>query len=102
MIRRPPRSTLFPYTPLFRSNVHDIEYRTAPQSMVTSHDGQRIDRKEETTVEALISFRDGGEMHVASLQPHRQAKSAVFREDRKSTRLNSSHSQISYAVFCFK
>src|SRR5438046_9826317 len=48
--------------------------------MVTSHDGQRIDRKEQTTVEALISLRDGGEMHVASLQPHRQAESAILRE----------------------
>src|SRR2546430_10326640 len=65
MIRRPPRSTLFPYTTLFRSaaDVH------APGA------------------------GDGSELHLAL---------AVSRRDRKSTRLNSSHSQISYAVFCLK
>src|SRR2546427_3160237 len=70
MIRRPPRSTLFPYTTLFRSQVADVR--------------------------------------VPGLQ-HGQARRAVGDalehdqlEDRKSTRLNSSHSQISYAVFCLK
>src|SRR5580692_779295 len=52
----------------------------APQSMARSHYCQHVDRKEQTTVEALISFRDGGEVHIPSLQPHRQAKSAVLRE----------------------
>src|SRR2546430_8821790 len=64
MIRRPPRSTLFPYTTLFRSHVGPVV---------------RVSRIE----------RDG---HAA----------AADRRDRKSTRLNSSHSQISYAVFCLK
>src|SRR5205085_7096460 len=67
MIRRPPRSTLFPYTTLFRS-----EFR-AQYFCLTLLGGQ-----------ARASFEDAA------------------RQDRKSTRLNSSHSQISYAVFCLK
>src|SRR3989475_8596542 len=71
MIRRPPRSTLFPYTTLFRSHVTVLVHR---------HDA-------------------GGDVaqHVGRLQPH-----LAQLTDRKSTRLNSSHSQISYAVFCLK
>src|SRR2546430_7514195 len=67
MIRRPPRSTLFPYTTLFRS---------PPQGAVVGHAG---------IVDQVV--------HAAQPLAHR---------DRKSTRLNSSHSQISYAVFCLK
>src|SRR2546422_8293930 len=72
MIRRPPRSTLFPYTTLFRSDRHDVddsELRRVPRHRPVSHrggvDGPRL-------------------------------------RDRKSTRLNSSHGYISYAVFCLK
>src|SRR2546427_1423602 len=71
MIRRPPRSTLFPYTTLFRSG--------------TSR-GRRVARAPQ--------MRAGRASHPAR---HLQ-----IRQDRKSTRLNSSHSQISYAVFCLK
>src|SRR2546427_3932584 len=73
MIRRPPRSTLFPYTTLFRSRAAD---RLAP--------AQRLARQR----------RGRGQAHAAGGLGHAQ--------DRKSTRLNSSHSQISYAVFCLK
>src|SRR2546427_4069675 len=73
MIRRPPRSTLFPYTTLFRSNVPPPAERSAPAQNA---------RPAPVTITA------------------RAARSA--RADRKSTRLNSSHSQISYAVFCLK
>src|SRR2546430_10327431 len=66
MIRRPPRSTLFPYTTLFRSREDDVVRRDGPLSGTP-----------------------------ARLPAH-------HRSDRKSTRLNSSHSQISYAVFCLK
>src|SRR2546430_8696735 len=75
MIRRPPRSTLFPYTTLFRSHgadpavVHLLEFAVA------------------------VAFIDDRRPAIAA---------ARAREDRKSTRLNSSHSQISYAVFCLK
>src|SRR2546427_3623624 len=75
MIRRPPRSTLFPYTTLFRSTAtcassrrHGLQGRPAP----------------------------------ARHQRFRRARQARRHQDRKSTRLNSSHSQISYAVFCLK
>src|SRR2546430_4420356 len=74
MIRRPPRSTLFPYTTLFRSHVTQI---------VVTHD-----------VETAYQVAD----HLIMI--HQGEK--VFDGDRKSTRLNSSHSQISYAVFCLK
>src|SRR5258707_10456772 len=70
MIRRPPRSTLFPYTTLFRSH-----------------------------------FRDAaGDDDISRLKGHAQADQLVCqpRRDRKSTRLNSSHANISYAVFCLK
>src|SRR2546430_9550743 len=83
MIRRPPRSTLFPYTTLFRSEYasflfHDVRFNA-----------------------------DGSERpeFVLNQAPYRAAKILVAAEnfgDRKSTRLNSSHSQISYAVFCLK
>src|SRR2546427_5646316 len=82
MIRRPPRSTLFPYTTLFRSNdVWDI-IRT---------------RLGATVAARQLPPRAGEVRHsVASLERARAVT------DRKSTRLNSSHSQISYAVFCLK
>src|SRR5437588_9551243 len=74
MIRRPPRSTLFPYTTLFRS--WGIRW-------ILEH------RKEELAgVENVLN--EGGTVEV------------ILREDRKSTRLNSSHTVISYAVFCLK
>src|SRR2546430_12075029 len=78
MIRRPPRSTLFPYTTLFRS--------LAEQSKDTP---QRI-RRRASLADAL---HQAGKIAEAM---------QLFQEDRKSTRLNSSHSQISYAVFCLK
>src|SRR2546430_12112037 len=81
MIRRPPRSTLFPYTTLFRSlTAHRIVWRGEHQ-MPAVHPGMHV---------AL----DGNELRFLPLR--------VNRRDRKSTRLNSSHSQISYAVFCLK
>src|SRR2546430_10586144 len=80
MIRRPPRSTLFPYTTLFRS------YHGLGES--------RADR-----------LRRPQGLHGGRVQPRRSAVAdppADDLGDRKSTRLNSSHSQISYAVFCLK
>src|SRR2546430_12292230 len=71
MIRRPPRSTLFPYTTLFRS-AGGIAWLMAPPNL------------------------------TASTQPDLHPGPASGSRDRKSTRLNSSHSQISYAVFCLK
>src|SRR5256885_12551970 len=84
MIRRPPRSTLFPYTTLFRSITPDIDNARDLDS------GGRLQRVA-ITAQALIHItvaRDRENRHVA--------------QDRKSTRLNSSHLVISYAVFCLK
>src|SRR3712207_7858023 len=79
MIRRPPRSTLFPYTTLFRSR---RTRRRSPERF------RRRRRKAER-----------GEIHAG--QPARRAE-GLDHLDRKSTRLNSSHANISYAVFCLK
>src|SRR3712207_8194796 len=86
MIRRPPRSTLFPYTTLFRSSV------------AVKLCGIR------TPADALVAAEAGADMIGLMLAPsRRQIDSAVARQiDRKSTRLNSSHANISYAVFCLK
>src|SRR5256886_5470106 len=92
MIRRPPRSTLFPYTTLFRS----LEGRAGVLSGTLR-----------LGCDDLI--RDGSPGHVSDVRPergaarrHLQQGGVDDRRDRKSTRLNSSHSQISYAVFCLK
>src|SRR2546427_9462852 len=90
MIRRPPRSTLFPYTTLFRSLLGlDSANRDALGSFPIF--GPNLDDDE------LPNLR--GELARALAQ--RTGHGAATR-DRKSTRLNSSHSQISYAVFCLK
>src|SRR2546430_13597223 len=84
MIRRPPRSTLFPYTTLFRSVGQDpVDERPLPVGDV----GQQ---------QVLL----GSEADAAADGLDHAAQRAA--QDRKSTRLNSSHSQISYAVFCLK
>src|SRR2546429_5403817 len=82
MIRRPPRSTLFPYTTLFRSC--DVAVDALPQA---------------TTVEELAK-RGRGEPDF--LKAEQEILTARDELDRKSTRLNSSHGYISYAVFCLK
>src|SRR2546430_8864591 len=92
MIRRPPRSTLFPYTTLFRSADgvgHDVDL---------VGDRERGD-VEEDQVGDLTGGRHGP---VRAAEPGRRQRSGLIEPDRKSTRLNSSHSQISYAVFCLK
>src|SRR2546430_4220995 len=89
MIRRPPRSTLFPYTTLFRS--HDERVR-----------GRRLDdgcRLVARRARAGVRGRRADPAVAPAAEPH--DRDLAFR-DRKSTRLNSSHSQISYAVFCLK
>src|SRR3712207_7208039 len=89
MIRRPPRSTLFPYTTLFRS---DKYFRRAEQTV-----GRAASQAEAALARLLYgNGRDegGGRTPVVFEFPR--------RTDRKSTRLNSSHANISYAVFCLK
>src|SRR2546421_8812402 len=90
MIRRPPRSTLFPYTTLFRS-VGEIGIRAAPAG---AH-GRAVHR----FLEARRQLHFGG---LATASDDDLGRDVAPGEDRKSTRLNSSHDQISYAVFCLK
>src|SRR5256885_2526776 len=92
MIRRPPRSTLFPYTTLFRSR----QARLCPLAI---GDGQLI-----------VAMADPADLYVIEAMEKATGLRLVLRlarerdilEDRKSTRLNSSHLVISYAVFCLK
>src|SRR2546427_6896325 len=88
MIRRPPRSTLFPYTTLFRSRLGLVH---APGAVATLRGGEHSFLKRLLGGEQLTDFPH---LHDVQADAHDQ--------DRKSTRLNSSHSQISYAVFCLK
>src|SRR3712207_7709791 len=85
MIRRPPRSTLFPYTTLFRSD--------------TIKNGRR------GSLSGVLTVK-GAQCHIAyperGINPIHMGLPALAELDRKSTRLNSSHANISYAVFCLK
>src|SRR2546422_7811564 len=93
MIRRPPRSTLFPYTTLFRSAVAVLEHQDRePEGRAHRQDVQehRFDRDEQRA--------EGGEEHEHPVG----GRGLRAHGDRKSTRLNSSHGYISYAVFCLK
>src|SRR3989454_6913684 len=88
MIRRPPRSTLFPYTTLFRSHRtrERVEVTRTGVARQRGPGGKRLARRGDRGIHILL----------ARLRDARQSR------DRKSTRLNSSHLVISYAVFCLK
>src|SRR5256886_8971991 len=100
-MRRPPRSTLFPYTTLFRSRTE-----------AAWHPARRVDDQLVRALELLADPARPPKVQflvaqgvVSDLMPRRGHPAGDLREpaeDRKSTRLNSSHSQISYAVFCLK
>src|SRR2546430_13377558 len=91
MIRRPPRSTLFPYTTLFRSIIIGLGLLDILQAIV------RISRPDYHNGLPSIAL-----LFIMFLLAGLACVWIVARLDRKSTRLNSSHSQISYAVFCLK
>src|SRR2546430_12255489 len=85
MIRRPPRSTLFPYTTLFRSyRYYDLRRPEMSRNLRIRH-------------RAAKAARD-----YLDAKGYLEIETPILQRDRKSTRLNSSHSQISYAVFCLK
>src|SRR2546430_11083683 len=96
MIRRPPRSTLFPYTTLFRSHVSAIDDWKHEKEAGCVADALRVEARRPAPLqrrrEQALST-DAGEIC---------SEGGFKTRDRKSTRLNSSHSQISYAVFCLK
>src|SRR5256885_5013727 len=92
MIRRPPRSTLFPYTTLFRSYsrfMFSSSFGRSSSSVIHSVNSSMTSRGDRTKEAPLISRA-------------REISRTRLRSDRKSTRLNSSHLVISYAVFCLK
>src|SRR5689334_24639614 len=87
MMPHPPRSTLFPYTTLFRSPAHRADRLTLGDRLI------ELDRRGlQVSVDRVVA--------VSVLEQDREPVGAEL--DRKSTRLNSSHSSISYAVFCLK
>src|SRR3712207_7737871 len=91
MIRRPPRSTLFPYTTLFRSVAELEEVRLPPLALA----------------QRRLALLERGDVHQGDDHPldavvHGAVRRHPHHPDRKSTRLNSSHANISYAVFCLK
>src|SRR5258707_9934714 len=90
MIRRPPRSTLFPYTTLFRSRVE------AAVVVALRRHLERLGRRDELARLEVGQRRRHDQVVRGDVDRHR------LHEDRKSTRLNSSHANISYAVFCLK
>src|SRR5256885_7205337 len=97
MIRRPPRSTLFPYTPLFRS-----------AALEWSRHGPIVCPELFFEEPLQVAVRHGARLVRVPLRPdmnidlEAMAAAAAIHRDRKSTRLNSSHLVISYAVFCLK
>src|SRR2546430_8662121 len=90
MIRRPPRSTLFPYTTLFRSWIQErTVFRVGPAPLVRNGF-------------LLVAAGIAGMVSVLTEQTPAWFCVSAWGVDRESTRLNSSHSQISYAVFCLR
>src|SRR5256885_10544989 len=100
MIRRPPRSTLFPYTTLFRSGQFEIDEKTGE----LRKDGTKVRLQEQPLQILQILLEHPGELVARDELRKRVWPTDTFVdfEDRKSTRLNSSHLVISYAVFCLK
>src|SRR2546430_11600871 len=89
MIRHPPRPTLFPYTPLSQSG---------PEAQL----GPRLLEGDLDVPSEGVEFDDPPQRHPPVGSSNSTPSDGTSRSDRKSTRLNSSHSQISYAVFCLK
>src|SRR5438105_7518169 len=94
MLRRPPRSTLFPYTTLFRSDLPPwafVNFLENHDQVANSGDGHRVHL-----------MTSPGRLRAMTTLMLLLPQTAGARQDRKSTRLNSSHEWISYAVFCLK
>src|SRR3712207_7153329 len=95
MIRRPPRSTLFPYTTLFRSGEATAQLEEVVDALARlGRDLRRLERRAQPADH--VELAPPRDLHA----PREVDRAQV--EDRKSTRLNSSHANISYAVFCLK
>src|SRR3712207_7426366 len=99
MIRRPPRSTLFPYTTLFRSP-REVERLGLARGIAEAHQHAAPPQASQRAVERGAPHRVVDHRHPLPARELAGARHEVL--DRKSTRLNSSHANISYAVFCLK
>src|SRR3712207_7162882 len=99
MIRRPPRSTLFPYTTLFRSGrmTHATDWADRITTFTWTADSEQRTQNTPNGVTHRTDYNANGQATVINL-----TKASTTLGDRKSTRLNSSHANISYAVFCLK
>src|SRR3712207_7967873 len=96
MIRRPPRSTLFPYTTLFRSERCRPMWRGEQAAEAFAASGRVLWRQQ-------VAAQLAQQQAVSAIAPlHNREQCGQKGADRKSTRLNSSHANISYAVFCLK
>src|SRR3712207_8326974 len=98
MIRRPPRSTLFPYTTLFRSSPEQLAQQRERDDRAHGDQGELDLGLVELRAHALLARLD----EALGVRPVPQLVQRRGQRDRKSTRLNSSHANISYAVFCLK
>src|SRR3712207_7871950 len=111
MIRRPPRSTLFPYTTLFRSVKEISNVLGLPQPIederkyIVEVTGVMTDFTETDITQTYLATEPGSEVRLRKREwkgNRVNVHTTTKRIDRKSTRLNSSHANISYAVFCLK
>src|SRR2546430_10995799 len=113
MIRRPPRSTLFPYTTLFRSVLDNNRYHYSVEEIRAAvdeahHAGVPVSvhvfggEAADNAIEAGVDSIEHGFFLTDAQLTRLRDKGIMLVRDRKSTRLNSSHSQISYAVFCLQ
>src|SRR3712207_8141925 len=102
MTRRPPKSTLFPYTTLFRSGrVGGLQVRAQPvEQPALVAGGAFVVAGDRAQFPAELAVRDQRLESGVPVQREQTADPGVLGVDRKSTRLNSSHANISYAVFC--
>src|SRR3712207_6958558 len=96
MIRRPPRSTLFPYTTLFRST--DFKKAVQYRVFIFKYPDEIFDNASDERY-SHVSYEEITNGYSSKINP---SNPYIVRKDRKSTRLNSSHANISYAVFCLK
>src|SRR3712207_7903164 len=101
MIRRPPRSTLFPYTTLFRSQSHGMHHHARGGNFTLLETVADHPSQHDACELAGSHNREHEGCHGERIpEPLLDMRDRVDVEDRKSTRLNSSHANISYAVFC--
>src|SRR3712207_7093311 len=98
MIRRPPRSTLFPYTTLFRSAKAVSLGFQASEDVESNYDRMKVKVNDELKQHFRPEFLN----RIDDTIVFHQLRQEEILQDRKSTRLNSSHANISYAVFCLK